>query len=581
MDALSTIFHTGSGRDCYAADNETLHIRLQTGIDIAEKVCLWIGDPYVWDMSPDSDNKELRGWCGGEEIEMQIEAETHYSQHWFVAYKADRKRARYGFIVYLNDGRRMLVGESFSADITNPDIAEMELKKLYNFFCFPYIVPSDVVNTPSWVKETIWYQIYPDKFFNGDPSCNPDNCLPWGAENDNVSQTGGDLWGIIEKLDYLKELGITGVYFCPVFTAESNHKYDTIDYFSVDPTFGGNNALKTLIQEAHKRGIKVMLDAVFNHIGDKSPIWLDVVQNGENSRYAEWFYINRFPVEVGKNERDESGVLNYESFADIVEMPKLNVHNPECRDYLLEVTKYWTDKYKIDGWRLDVAAEVGHEFWRDFRRTVKAINPECYILGEIWHGGMNWLRGEQYDALMNYPLGQPAIDFFAHQDISKEDMINRVNTANLMYPKPIQDVMLNLLDSHDTSRIKTLCDGDERRTKLLFAFLFTQPGSTCIFYGSEIGMEGAINTTARNCMDWSEEAHQSPMKLYIKQLIQLRKENDFFKGNTIQWLETGSPQVIAYRMGRLTVVLSNSSVSETVSIEGKTYDLEAYGYKFT
>lgn len=579
MDALSTIFHTGSGRDCYAFDNDTIHIRLQTGIDIATKVCLWVGDPYVWDMS--SDNKELRGWNGGEEIEMKLEATTDHSQHWFADYKADRKRARYGFIIYLNDGRRMLIGESFSADITDESSADRELKTLYNFFCFPYIVPSDVIKTPQWVKETIWYQVYPERFFNGDPSCDPEGCLPWGTENTNVGQTGGDLWGIIQKLDYLQELGITGVYFCPVFTAESSHKYDTIDYYSVDPTFGGNKALKTLIEEAHKRGIRVMLDAVYNHIGHKSPIWQDVIVNGENSKYADWFYINRFPVEHDKNEYDEKGVLNYESFADNVSMPKLNVQNPECRDYLLAVTKYWTENYDIDGWRLDVAAEVGHEFWRDFRRTVKSINPECYILGEIWHGGMNWLRGEQYDALMNYPLSQPAIDFFANQDINKREMVSRVNTANLMYPKPIQEVMLNLVDSHDTSRIKTLCDGDERRAKVLFAFLFTQPGSPCIFYGSEIGMQGTINMSARNCMDWSEEAHQSPMKPFIKSLIELRKENGHFIGNSLEWLETGAEKVVAYRIGTLLVMLSNSDQAETVEIQGQRFDLEPYGLRFS
>lgn len=291
MITVSSLKHSAKSEDSYAYDNETLHVRLRTLRGEVDKVILWIGDPYNWaEGGLDGGNMagtEAFGWIGGNEIEMEQEAVTEYHDHWFAVFKPQKRRCRYGFILFGKEGEKFLFGEKRCVDISTPECEERELSRLNNFFCFPYLNKIDVLNTPSWVKNTVWYQIFPDRFCNGRPEISPEGVEPWGSTPTSFNFMGGDLWGVIDKLDYLEDLGINGIYFCPIFTSASNHKYDTIDHFSVDPHLGGNIAFHTLIEEAHKRGIKIMLDAVFNHLGVDSPIWLDVVRNGANSRYAD------------------------------------------------------------------------------------------------------------------------------------------------------------------------------------------------------------------------------------------------------------------------------------------------------
>ncbi len=398
MITRSSLTHLAKSADSYAYDDQTLHIRFRSAKGEVDKVTLWIGDPYTWaEGGLDGGNlggSDAHGWIGGTEVPMLREGCSEHHDHWFASYVPPKKRARYGFILHGKDGEKLLFGEKHCVDIREVLQAEVELSNLSNFFCFPYINPVDVLKTPTWVRDTVWYQIFPERFYNGRPDISPTGVEPWGNQPTSRNFMGGDLWGVIEKLDYLQELGVNGLYFCPIFTAPANHKYDTVDYYNVDPHFGGNEAFRALVREAHQRGMKVMLDAVFNHIGHQSPLWLDVVEKGEKSPYADWFWIKRFPVypEKPRSEWDYSN-LNYETFANVAEMPKLKTENPACRAYLLDVARHWLEEFDIDGWRLDVANEVDHEFWRDFRRLVKSIKPDCYILGEIWHEGIPWLRG--------------------------------------------------------------------------------------------------------------------------------------------------------------------------------------------
>ena len=220
----------------------------------------------------------------------------------------------------------------------------------------------------------------------------------------------GTLKESLNILDYLEELGINGIYFTPIFHAYSNHKYDTIDYREIDPQFGTKETLKTLIEECHKRNIRVMLDAVFNHSGYYFLPFQDLLEKGEKSKYKDWFHPHSFPLKGGERP-------NYETFGFFESMPKLNTANPEVKKYLLEVSAYWIEEFDIDGWRLDVANEVDQPFWREFRKTVKNIKPDLYILGEIWHDSMPWLRGDQFDAVMNYPFTNHVFRLVASQTI--------------------------------------------------------------------------------------------------------------------------------------------------------------------
>ena len=236
---------------------------------------------------------------------------------------------------------------------------------------------------------------------------------------------GGDLLGIIKKLNYLEDLGIKGIYLTPIFESVSNHKYDTTDYMKVDKYFGDESILRELITECHKRGIKIVLDAVFNHCGIGFAPFQDVIEKGRESEYFEWFYIDGDKVLFDP--------INFQAFGFVPYMPKMNTSNPGVKAYLYEVIKYWTEEFDIDGWRLDVSDELDHEFWRGFRKLVKSINPQAIIIGENWHNAYNWLMGDQFDSVMNYSLTKLCLDYFATSEINARTFMYEISSLLIRY----------------------------------------------------------------------------------------------------------------------------------------------------
>ncbi|WP_129726700.1 alpha-glycosidase [Ectobacillus funiculus] len=498
------IYHRPKNNFAYAYDTKTLHIRLRTKKNDIENVTLIHGDPYIW--------KE--GVWQYETSTMNKIATTELFDYWFVAIQPDFRRLRYGFELRSNEEVIVYTEKGFFDEIITKVNAP--------YFCFPYLNAEDVFNPPAWVRDTVWYQIFPERFGNGDPSIDPKSALPWGSEEPTPTNFfGGDFEGVIQNIDYLVQLGITGIYFTPIFKATTNHKYDTVDYMEIDPQFGDKETFKRLVQVCHENGIKVMLDAVFNHSGFYFAQFQDVLERGASSKYKDWFYIWDSPVQT-------EPVPNYDTFAFTYMMPKLNTSHPEVREYLLEVGRYWVREFDIDGWRLDVANEVGHDFWRAFRKEVKAIKSDVYILGEIWHDSMPWLQGDQFDAVMNYPYSNAAIQFFAQDIIQAEEFANKATETLLMYPENATEVAFNLLGSHDTPRILTVCKDNKEKIKQLFTFLFSSPGTPCIYYGDEISMSGEMDPGCRKCMIWDEEEQDKDMFHFVAQLIRLRKENSAF-----------------------------------------------------
>jgi glycosidase len=468
-----------------------------------DNVTLIFGDPY--------------DWCDGqwlnETITMKKSGSNELYDFWFVAVSPKFRRMRYGF--QLTDQQETLFYTELGFFDKDPDDTAC-------YFCFPFLNHADVFQAPSWVKDTIWYQIFPERFANGDPLLNPKDTLVWGkADPTPTNFFGGDFQGVIDHLDYLAELGINGIYFTPIFKAYSNHKYDTIDYMEIDPQFGNKETFRCLVQACHKRGIRVILDAVFNHSGYYFAPFQNVLKNQEKSIYRDWFHIWDLPVKTEPTP-------NYDTFAFGASMPKLNTENPDTKKYLLDVARYWIKEFDIDGWRLDVANEVDHTFWRDFRKVVKDSKHDAYIVGEIWHDALPWLQGDQFDAVMNYTFTNVVIDFFAKNKLKPSQFANTITDVLHMYSANVNEVSFNLLDSHDTPRILTLANENIDRVKLLYLFQLTFIGTPCIYYGDEIGMTGGQDPGCRACMVWDKDNENNDLLEYVTALIHLRKSDALF-----------------------------------------------------
>ncbi|UOR11007.1 alpha-glycosidase [Halobacillus amylolyticus] len=550
------IYHRPKNNFAYAYDEKTLHIRLRTKKHDVENVSLIHGDPYDWE---DNSWKTVRK-------EMSLTASDDLFDYWFVEIKPPFRRLRYGF--ELTDGTEKLVyTEKGFFD-------EAPFNEIQNYFCFPFLNAIDVFQAPHWVKDTVWYQIFPERFANGNKDNDPEGALEWGSEEPKPSNFfGGDFEGVIEHLDYLVELGVSGIYFTPIFKAYSNHKYDTIDYMEIDPQFGDRETFKRLVQKCHEKGIRVMLDAVFNHSGYYFPQFQDVLEKGKNSAYTDWFHLSGFPIEKEPSP-------NYDTFAFEPNMPKLNTENPEVKQYLLDVATYWIKEFDIDGWRLDVANEVDHQFWRDFRRAVKEIKPETYILGEIWHDSMPWLQGDQFDAVMNYPFTIAALDYIAKDEISAKDFANQMSNVFQSYPENVNEVAFNLLGSHDTPRVLTLCNDQKEKAKLLYLLQLSFGGTPCIYYGDEIGMTGGGDPGCRKCMVWDETQQDLDLKSYMQKLIQLRKTEPAFgnEGN-LRFIEANceTNHLIyskSHEDGIILIVINNTEQPVDVTIPGNFNEKE-------
>ncbi len=412
----------------------------------------------------------------------------------------------------------------------------------------------DQVNTPEWVKHAIFYQIFPDRFAQSDRVPKPNNLETWDSPPTTYGYKGGDLLGVTERLDYLQDLGVTALYFNPIFQSASNHRYHTHDYYQVDPLLGGNAAFDALLTECKRRGLRVVLDGVFNHASRGFFQFNDILENGAASPWIDWFYVNDSQGEHPINAYDVKRAPGYRAWWGLHALPKFNTENSQVREYLMQVGEYWARK-GIDGWRLDVANEITTPgFWQEFRQRVKAINPDAYIVAEIWEESPQWLRGDQFDAVMNYPLTEALISFVVGKRLRREfveskgyhpvagitggQFAEKVDRLLSLYPWPITLAQLNLLDSHDTARFSSIADDDATSVRLATLLLFTLPGAPSIYYGDEIGITGGgSDALARKTFPWKQ--HQSwnhQLHTFHQQMIALRKAHAALRIGTFQRL---------------------------------------------
>lgn len=390
------------------------------------------------------------------------------------------------------------------------------------------------VQTPDWVKDAVFYQIFPDRFAKSARVPKSTHLQPWGAPPTGHAYQGGDLLGVVERLDYLADLGINALYLNPIFQSGSNHRYHTHDYFQVDPMLGGNAALRELVDAAHARGIRVVLDGVFNHASRGFFQFHDILENGAESAYIDWFTVEDWPLRPYGSKQP-----NYHAWWGNPALPKFNTNTPAVRRFIYDVARFWIE-FGIDGWRLDVPAEIDDDaFWREFRRVVRAANPEAYIVGEIWHDAERWLQGDQFDAVMNYGVSRAALGFFAHDTFDRlqrpggfrlaplgaRAFANEINRLLTIYDWQITQAQLNLLDSHDTARFIHQAGGDWDALRLSLLFLMTLPGAPCLYYGTEIGMEGGPDPDCRRAFPWEQpQTWRQDLFAFTQRAIALRRE---------------------------------------------------------
>lgn len=422
------------------------------------------------------------------------------------------------------------------------------------------------VDTPAWAREAVFYQIFPDRFAASARVPKPGPLEPWDAAPTWHGYKGGDLRGIAERLDELEELGINAIYLNPVFSSASNHRYHAYDYLHVDPLLGGDEALRELIDEAHQRGIRVILDGVFNHCGRGFWPFHHVAEAGASSPYVGWFHIDEAvlagrrgltpypgPTEEAEQHRRlaegmwageaSKRTYGFEGWWGLPALPKIDTNHPDAREYLLGVAEHWL-RFGVDGWRLDVAEEIDGDFWTEFRDRCRAVDPNAYLVAEIWYPKPEWLTGRQFDALMNYPLGEAILGFAGgsqldigvakqhdafgsgvfHRDASS--FAAELQRLLALYDPDVRDVMLNLLGSHDVPRIRNVLGGGLDQVRLAALIQLTLPGAPCIYYGDEIGLEGLQDPYNRGgyppALPGGETGH---LRAFMKEVIWLRRNH--------------------------------------------------------
>ncbi|MDD2805798.1 MAG: glycoside hydrolase family 13 protein [Elusimicrobiales bacterium] len=427
-----------------------------------------------------------------------------------------------------------------------------------------------------WIKGAVIYQIFPDRFARS-AGAQPDGIFErWDTPETPEGFKGGSLKGAEEKLDYLRDLGVTAVYFNPVFASAANHRYHTYDYYRVDPVLGGDAALVSFLKAAHKRGIRVILDGVFNHASRGFFQFNHLLENGAASPYRKWFHPHGWPLKAYNLGRDEKP--NYACWWNLPALPKFNTKNPEVRRFILGVAKYWLEK-GIDGWRLDVPHEINDDaFWREFRRVCKGVNPSCYITGEIWGEAKRWLAGDQFDAVMNYQLSAACISYFGGKKLKlthaydgrrlepgdQKKFLADIKELLGHYKYSTTLVQMNMMSSHDTDRMLNTYGGDEALMRLAIVFSYLFPGAINVYYGEELGMEGALNAGTRDALPWGNRgAWNTGLLKFYRELGALRRNNPVLKRGSFEFLKDYCDgDVLAFKRalpGRALACLLNNS----------------------
>lgn len=456
--------------------------------------------------------------------------------------------------------------------------SERGLSHLYDFafahidsFRMGFINKNDIILENEAFKGAVFYQIFPERFCSLDKNIDKSHVnRPWDtldlkSQRSDVIQDvfiGGDLKGIISKLEYLKDLGVDAIYMTPITKGDTNHKYDVVDYYNVDKMFGTNEDLLNLVDAAHKLQMKVVLDLVFNHSSMRHEMFQDVIKRGKNSPYYNFYFVD--------GDKPTREPLNYYCFAAVWGMPKLNSNNYDEQAYFVDVGKHFIQKYNIDGYRLDVANEVSHDFWINFKRELLKIKPNIILIGECWYNSHAYLRANEFESVMNYPFLNACVDYFVTRRYDAEKFAERLNNLLMRYQDNSNRMMLNLLDSHDVERFYDRVAPNKDLYFLAVVTLIMYVGWPMIYYGDEILMKGGPDPHNRKGMEWTSQEYAGNDYQLFRRILHLRKDKLVREGD-IKITNVGSLFSLSRYIGdeRIVLLINNSDSPLSYEVPNK------------
>lgn len=496
---FSAISHQADKHYCFALGKGRFLFRIAVKKGDIDRIVLHWQDKYI---SPQI--LDTRG-----QAEMKVASSDRFHDYFEAVVEFDVICLRYYFELVDKEGTTAYFG--------NCDFYEAEIIDIERMFdCPQNLREEEIFDVPEWAANKIVYQIFPSRYAS---SRQVPDAEWYQAPIGHRVNLHGDLRGVIEHLDHLQDLGVDVVYMTPIFYSESSHKYDTIDYYQIDPSFGTEADLAELVEKAHAMGMRVILDAVFNHTSPKFFAFSDILENGEKSKYKDWYYIDSFPAKVEYGKKP-----NYQSFAYHGGMPKLNLQNQETAEYFIQVAKYWIEKCGIDGWRLDVGDEISHSFWKKFRTAVREVKKDVLIVGEIWHFAGDFLEGDEWDSVMNYAFFVSIKRLIAEDSIRASQFLESLDYLKGNLNSRAYPVLWNLIDSHDTPRFLHICGEKKEKLRLAAALQLLMPGMPMIYYGDEYGMTGGHDPDCRRGMLWDTARQDLETYAWYKNLIRVRKE---------------------------------------------------------
>lgn len=495
----AAIRHFADKRFCYAIEKGRFLIRLETKKGDTGKVILHVQDKYL----------PIKYMDTRQEYEMKIAHSDNYIDYYEITIDIDVVCLRYFFEIEDTTGKVTYYGNHNFYDECITDIDRM-------FDCPQNLREEEMFALPEWARNKVVYQIFPSRFAS-------DRDVPeevwYQAPIGHKADLKGSLRGIINHLEYIKELGADIIYMTPIFSSNTSHKYNIDDYYRIDPSFGTKEDLKELVGKAHELGMYVILDGVFNHTAIDFFAFKDIREKEERSAYLNWYYIEDFPLVIEWGKKPNFKTFSYAAF-----MPKLNLQNKETADFVIDVASYWIRECDIDGWRLDVADEINHAFWKRFRREIKAVKKDALIIGEIWHFAGDFLEGDEWDSIMNYQFYYAVKDLVESEKMSAAAFVGNLNFMKGNLNNGLEGYLWNFIDSHDTARFSHSVGNNLKKHKLAAALQLLLPGMPMIYYGDEVALEGGPDPDCRRGMLWDESRQNKEILKFYKNLIRIRHE---------------------------------------------------------